>query len=490
MLHEDSFDWLELGLKFGESHRGRIVENSVNELGKEKLREVYRGVGSLAYPPELMLKMVLFEYLQGRTSPAQWHRDASEHDAMKWLGRGIQPSRTTWYDFRDRMDKVIHELNENLIRSAVDANLAHPEEAAQDGTTFRSNASRHQSFNNNGLEKRRAILEAAIERELQQMPTEEPQPKWMPKTRKGRWELHDRIEIAEQELERRLLENQEKPKDRRRLEKHIVVSLTDPIAPFARDKEKTFCFLYTTQFMVDADSLLVLDYSVAPENTDVGTLGPMIDRVQERIGGTLKTVSADAGYSSLLDLKDCFERKIELLAPVQENSFSSQKRGINSSKQICKDQFQWMAAEQTYRCPQGHRLFHQTKQQLPRHRGRYVIYHHYRCPPEFCTPCALRDLCTTNPAKGRVVKRMEGEELVNAQREKMQRDDVKAIYRKRSQTIERSFADAKAHRSFGKFHGRGLSRARAEVGLLVLAQNLLNLERLRRTAKNTEKQAA
>jgi hypothetical protein len=119
-----------------------------------------------------------------------------------------------------------------------------------------------------------------------------------------------------------------------------------------------------------------------------------------------------------------------------------------------------------------------------------VISHRYRCPPKFCIDCPLRGLCAKNPATGRTVKRLEGQELIDAQQEKMQREEIKAIYRRRGQTVERPFADAKRNRSFGRFHGRGLARGRAEVGLLVMAQNLLTLGRLRKPEETPEKQAA
>ena len=451
----------------------------------------------MAHPPELMLKMVLFEYLQGRTSPAQWNRDAREHDAMKWLGRGVQPSRSAWYAFRDRMAKIIEELNNDLIRDAVTEGLASPEKAAQDGTTFRSNGSRHRAINQKTLEKRMAIIEAALKADLEDKPIAPEQPKWMPPTVDGRLDLYQRMIIAQQTLGQRLDENAKKPKKSRREEKNIVVSLTDPVAPFARDKEKTFCFLYTSQFLVDADSLLVLSYSVAPENTDVGTLAPMIDRAQELIGGTLKQVSADAGYTSVLDLQDCFDRNINLIAPVQQNSFTeekqsqkSQRKSKNRPPQIHRDEFRWLEDEQTYECPQGHRLAFQHKERVQKHKGRYVVARNYRCSPEHCMGCSLALRCARNPRKGRTVRRMDGQELIDAQRDKMKRDDVKAIYRQRGQTIERAFGDAKSHRSFGKFHGRGLSRANAEVGLLVMAQNILILHRLRAEAKTSKKHAA
>ena len=60
-----------------------------------------------------------------------------------------------------------------------------------------------------------------------------------------------------------------------------------------------------------------------------------------------------------------------------------------------------------------------------------------------------------------------------AHQAKMQTPEAKAIYRKRGQTVELRFADAKAHRGLRRFSGRGLERVRIEVGLCVLAQNLL-----------------
>lgn len=469
----------------------------VNQLGPKKLRAIYRGVGSPAHPPELVLKMVLFEYLQGRSSPAQWHRDASEHDAMKWLGRGVQPSRSAWYGFRDRMEKIIHELNDDLICSAVAEGLICPQEAAQDGTTFRSNGSRHRGMNQKTLEKRMAILQAAILSDVDNQPLQAEAPKWMPPTVDGRSGLYERMLTAEEVLRQRLAENAKKPKKSRREEKNIVVSLTDPEAPFARDKEKTFCFLYTTQFMVDASSLMVLGYSVAAENTDVGTLAPVIDHVQELIGGTLQQVSADAGYTSVLDLQDCADRNINLIAPVQQNSFTEQKQieesqspSSKSLPQIHRDEFRWLEEEQTYQCPQGHRLEYQYLERVTKHGGRKVVTRRYRCSPTHCTACPIASRCAKNPQNGRTITRMDGQELIDAQREKMKQEEIKSIYRMRGQTIERAFGDAKSHRSFGRFHGRGLSRARPEVGLLVMAQNMLTLHRLQTKAKNTEKQAA
>lgn len=465
-----------------------MVQNAVDQLDAEELEHIYAGVGSAANPPCLMLKMAIFEYLEGRRSPSQWCRDAREHDAVKWLLRGLQPSRSACYTFRDRMARVIDALIDDQIRRAIQEGLAAPVEAAQDGTTVRSQASRHRAVNAETLKKRRAKIDAAIAADEQQQPSPEPHPKWMPATPNGRLDLQRRMELAGQRLDVELRENQRKPKDTRRLEKNIVVSLTDLEATFARDKEKTFCFLYNVQFMVDCESLLVLGYKVSPEHTDVGTLPPMLDKVQPLIGGALKRVSADASYTSLLDLIDCDARHVDVLGPVQSNSFTEQKKQQLGSRRIDKAQFVWLEEEQTYQCPEGHKLSYDSRERIPRHAGRHVNCNRYRCPPEFCTTCPLKDRCAKNPESGRTVRRLEREELLEAQHAKMQSPPNKEAYRKRGQTIERPFADAKGHRNFDRLHGRGLKRAHAEVGLLVLAQNILALTRLRKIAKSSAEQ--
>jgi len=96
----------------------------------------------------------------------------------------------------------------------------------------------------------------------------------------------------------------------------------------------------------------------------------------------------------------------------------------------------------------------------------------YRCAKEHCQACPLARRCTGG-ANGRTIKRNEHEELIEAHRAKMATPEAKAIDRKRSRTVELRFADTKEHRGLRRFRGRGLERARIEVGLGVLAHNLL-----------------
>jgi hypothetical protein len=246
----------------------------------------------------------------------------------------------------------------------------------------------------------------------------------------------------------------------------------------------------TAEFVVDTASLLILSFDVFPQVTDAGTLPVMLDRTAEVTGFMPSRISTDALYFSSLDLQACQERGVKLVAPVAENDFTEAKRAKSDQARIGKEQFQWLPEEQTYRCPQGHRLEHEGKERRKRRDDNEVVQHRYRCPPEHRRDCPLRDRCARDPEKGRTVKRLEGEEQIEAHKEWMKTDPAKEADRLRGSVIERCFGDAKRHRNLRCLHGRGLKRAEAEIGLIVLVQTAMTLARLRNNAANPAENAA
>src|SRR5262249_24178422 len=110
----------------------------MDRLDQTALNRCYAGVGSLAYPPDIMLKMVLYEILEGRLSPAQWTRDIPINDALRWLGQGIQPGRSALYNFRDRMDTAVVALHAEALRQAMADGFTTAEHGVLDGTAIRA----------------------------------------------------------------------------------------------------------------------------------------------------------------------------------------------------------------------------------------------------------------------------------------------------------------------------------------------------------------
>ena len=474
--------WKRIGEKLGEVDHAKIVERQVNEFERQVLDDLYGGSGSLAYDPVPLLKMVLYQYLKGNCSPARWHQEAALNEAMQWLGRGYVPARRTWYEFRDRVGDCIEQLHKQLIGRAMEQECLDPSVGVQDGTSMAACASRHRMVNDETLQKRLALLNTVITNSHE---ASEELPKWIPPTANGQLDLAERMKFAGEILAERIVHNSEKPSDKRKDPAKIVVSLSDPIAPLGRDKMKVYRPLYTIQYMIEPTSNLIISYHCEAAVNDVGTLIPMIDKTQEFVGGRLKTVLADAAYCSILDLRDCVERNIELLAPVQANNFTEKKKLNKADAQIPRDEFVWNEAERTYYCPTGRELTYQGRERRKRHGGRELWQYRYQCNASHCQACHLAGKCLRNGSKCRTIKRLEGQELLDAQREKMADESVKARYAIRGQTVERGFADSKGNRRWDRFHGRGIRRTRTETGLMALAQNVLILDRLERSTINS-----
>ena len=459
-----------------------MVERQVNKLDRAVVDQVYSGRGKAAYDPMAMLKMVLYQYVKGNLSPATWHEEAKHNEAMQWLGRGYAPARRTWYEFRDRVGRFIEQLHEQVIAWAMDQGHLDPAVGVQDGTAVAACASRHRVVNRATLQKRIEKLHA-----MDNGQREGPVPRWVPASKRGRRDLARRMRRAGEILAERIAKNARRPRCKRKDPEKIQVSLSDPIAPLGRDKQKVFRPLYTVQYMVAPGSYLITAYDCKAEATDAGTLAGMIEKTQQSVGGRLQTVIADAAYCSILDLQECTRRGVELLAPVQANAFTAAKVNKRAKRQIPREQFQWEEAAQCYRCPQGHRLSYRDRSRKWRHGDRQLWEYRYRCDPLHCRRCPQAGDCLRPGAACRTIKRLEGQELLDRQRAKMSDPAVQARYRLRGQTVEPAYADSKGNRRQQRFHGRGLDRARAETGLMVVAQNLLRLDRLEQNATNPEK---
>ena len=177
---------------------------------------------------------------------------------------------------------------------------------------------------------------------------------------------------AAEVLDQRIHENASKRSDKRKDPNKIQVSLTDPIAPLGRDKRKTYRPLYTIQTMVDPVSRLVVSYSCEAAANDNGMLAPMIDKTQKITGGRLKTVLADGGYCSILDLRDAQERGIDLLAPPSASGSCRRCKSRSGEVQIPREQFRFDADANSYECPQGHCLDYRWREKKARMGDRYL----------------------------------------------------------------------------------------------------------------------
>jgi transposase len=480
---KESRQWRTIDEELPENDPARLMVSAVEkQLNLQPLWASYSLGGSDALRPDLMLKIVLIEVWSGRQRPSQWFKDTRGNTVLQWAGLGIRPSRSSWYNFRNRLGPYLDEWFRQVLQVAQEAGITPAHRGALDGSFVGANASRHRLLNEERLEKRRAELRLQCERDAQGVDAEEI-PAWMAKKPATRLEQAERYTRAKSRLDEFQAINQRQNPARRRPRAKIVVSATDPEAALGWDKQKVFRPLYNVQLVRDLDSRLTLGYEVFAQNTDGGTLQRMLRCVREEMGLLLAELLCDASYVTGCNLAICNQGNVALYGPWQENDYH-RPTAKRQQRMIPKEQFTWLPEENTYRCPQGHPLKWIGKEKRIQTDGEINVMHRYRCSPAHCRVCPLQPQCTKSPARGRAVKRSEHENLIVAHRAFMDTAEAKAIYRLRKQTVELGYADLKANRHLRDFSGRGLARVRTETGLNELARNLIVVEQELRNREN------
>lgn len=476
-LTTESEEWQTLDQRLPTDHLARRIAQAVEILDLGPLLDSYLGVGEKALRPDLLLTMVLYEMHSKRPSPAQWTRDVRESEPVRWLLFGLEPSRARLYDFRDRLAPFWDDWNSQVLQQALTEEMTSAERASLDSSSVAANASRRKLLNEERLHQRQQVIDEHLRSAQRGEPVAET-PGWLAKTEAGLHEQKRRYAHAAQIMCERQEANAERRSCKRKPADKVLVSPSDPEAALARDKENVYRPLYTVQLLRDLDSPLIFAYDVVAQNNDNGVLEPMIERMTDNVGVKPSEVLVDSGYVSMRHLEFCSQAGITLYGPCQENDYSTRndkKAQSNQHTELPKSAFTWLAEEQTYQCPEGHRLQF-AKKQTQQRVDHTIALSLFVCPSEHCQACARQSACTRTPEKGRSVSRMENEELLDALRQRMQTPEAQALYKQRSRTVELNFADLKEHRGLRRFHCRGLARVTAEVGSLVLTHNLLEVE--------------
>ena len=486
----ESEPWLALDHRLPADHLARRVVRAVEFLDLGPLWKSYYGVGKKALRPDLLLRAVLYEMQNKRPSPAQWTKDVHESEPVRWLLFGMEPSRAQPYDFRARLAPFLEAWHAEALRRAMEEEMTLAQRASLDSSSIAANAARRGLLNEERLRERREAIDQRLQNMRRDEAPAEPPPGWLAKTEAGLREQKQRYEHAADVMKQRQAANAQRRSSKRKAADKVLVSAADPDAALARDKEGVYRPLYTVQVLRDLDSPLIFAYDVAAQNNDNGVLQPMIERMTDNVGVQPKTVLVDSAYVSMRHLEFCGRAGITLYGPNQENDFSAKndkKPQSNQHTELPKSAFTWLAEERTYQCPEGHRLEF-AKQQTQQRVDHKITLSLYVCPPEHCRPCPRQSVCTRTPEKGRSVSRMENEELLDALRERMKTMAAKALYKQRSRTVELNFADIKEHRGMRRFHCRGPSCVHAEVGTVVLIQNMLAVDAYRHPEPNESAQ--
>jgi hypothetical protein len=213
------------------------------------------------------------------------------------------------------------------------------------------------------------------------------------------------------------------------------------------------------QTAVDSDSHLIVHHEVCNDTNDVRQLAPMA-QATARVLEANPTVMADAGYCNADHLKLLADAgQIAYVAPIE----SGNARGKGQYYRLAA--FTYDRERDCYICPANELLL---RKQIMR-KEKCVIY---AAPAASCEVCALKPQCTGS--KRRFVSRLLETDVVEANARRVAEQPEMMKLRRR--TVEHPFGTIK-HEILrnARLLMRGLSGAKGELSLAVLAYNLKRL---------------
>jgi transposase len=348
-------DFQRIDSELERDHHARWLQAAVARLDLESLRRAYSNCGSLAYPVEQLLAFVLWMYSKKLTSPASWVEESRKNDAGKWLLLGLQPSRSTFYTFRDRVEPFLDSFHKTFIDWAKAESITSAQRGSLDGSFVAALASRHRLLSSQTVDARvlLLLLAVAVDKRIdeglgrlvlvlvasgllvepiallllllivvlllehREAARRGELPAWLPTTVAGRARLLKRLEKAQQRQHerRKPLEGKKRlsKKDKKTL--RVKINPSDPEAALGFDKRGTYRPLYNLQLVKATDANLILAWELYSRNNDDGLLKPMMEQMHQQTGQHLEEVLVDGAFVSIIDLIYCEKHSITVYAP-------------------------------------------------------------------------------------------------------------------------------------------------------------------------------
>jgi transposase len=337
-------DWLP------KDHLARFVVDIVDQLDLSALTAQYRGTGSAAYHPALMLGLLIYGYATGVYSSRRIEAATHESIAFRYIAANAQPDHDSLCAFRKRFVKEIELLFVQVLGIARQMKLLKLGTIALDGTKVHANASRHSALSYGHAQRIEAQLEAEVKELLARAEAADceplPEDLSIPQELARREERLAAIRQAKAQIEARSAERDavqkadfdakrkaredktartgKKPRGKPPTPPSAGVRPTDQINLTDEDSRilpatgKGFEQSYNAQAAVDTESLLVVATGMAQVATDKQQVEPMLEvlaGLPEALGRA-EQLLADNGYFSAANVERCVQAGIEpLLAP-------------------------------------------------------------------------------------------------------------------------------------------------------------------------------
>jgi transposase len=447
--------------------------------------------GAPAYPPAMLLKVVLFAYSQGFIGSRPIANACARDATFIALSGNSQPHFTTIANFVGQLGEDIAAVFGAVLAICQQQGLIGGALFAIDGVKLPSQASKHKSGTRADFERQATKIEAVAKQLLTQHQTLDGQPvDTVLSTQKARQLQrlnHDAVQLREW-----LADN---PKDRKGVSgKPIKSNRTDnESAKMATDKGVIQG--YTGVAAADAKHQIIVGAQAHGTGAEQALLIPMLDAIKS-LSTDETLITADSGFHSKANLVELNARGTNVLIAdhqmrQRDPRFDNQTRHqdipnpLHDKSAKKKKPPRYKPTDFTYDpqagtciCPAGHPLYRHGNCVI---NGKSAV--RFEGVKGVCGPCTQRERCLRTPRKTitRQVAFFDGKPATDADRiveqmkQRIDSDKGKLLYGQRFATVEPVFGNIRANKRLNRFTYRGGKKVNGQWLLFCLVHNIEKL---------------
>lgn len=397
----------------------RIISAIIENLDLSKFHKLYHGIGRCAYHPRMMLKVIVYAYMNNIYSCRKIERLLHRDIHFIWLSGHEKPDFITINRFRNRVKDEINDIFTQIVLLLCAKGFVSLDVEYVDGTKIESKANKYTFVWRKTVERNRAKLLEKIKVLLEQVDEAIAQDKC---------NVDERVEFTPTQLSEMSSElnaalsslpattDKEEKKRRKQLQKtakelekhsrklseynqHLDTlgernsySKTDKDATFMRMKEDAMNNGQTKpgyNLQIGTEGQFITDFALFPNPTDTLTYIPFMVSFKNRYGVLPSTEIADSGYGSEENYRFMEEHGIE--AFVKYNRFHIEQRPRYVQDPFRSENFYYNEKEDYCVCPMGQPMSRIGQRRVKTASGYVSERHRYQA--KNCNGCPLRSLC-------------------------------------------------------------------------------------------------
>lgn len=476
-------------------HPVRVVNAVLDKVDITALTSGYKPGGTTSYHPRMLLKVLVYAYINNVYSSRKIEEAVSNHIHYMWLAGMAKPDHNTINRFRgERLQKTLQPIFTQVVTLLCEEGLLNIKELYTDGTKIEANANRYTFVWGKSIRTNRERIKEQLNdlwqyaRSVAAAEMDDTDPSGFDKI--DACKVQQTIDKINEALKDTPVDKQVKqklnyaakhwPSALKKYEQQEQIlgdsrnsySKTDTDASFMRMKDdhmKNGQLRPAYNVQLSTNNQYIASYSIHQNTTDTNTL---IDHITQHIKSYKQkpsNITADAGYGSEENYQWLEDKGIT--AYIKHNQFDRmQNKTIKNKDPFTADKLIYDEQKDEYICPIGEPMKHQGWNIRETKNGYVQVIDKYEA--RNCKGCLLTGVCHSQQGNRTIEVANNYRRLKLKAEKRLKTNRGVEKRKKRCYDVEPVFANIKHNHHFKRFMLRGIDKISIETGLLALAHNL------------------